>query len=92
MMARSFIDSSQFPKKMKGYKMKVKSPVMIDRMVEEVYEVDVEGKVVVATYTYYMGREASGQWKYDLTPCFEGLDEDEIFDLEEEFDQALMET
>ncbi len=71
--------------------MKIKNPTLIDKKLTEVYEVDVEGTKVIATYTYDMTNEQSGGWDYDLEPCYVGLDDDEIDELEEEFYQVLME-
>jgi hypothetical protein len=69
--------------------MKIKNPTLIYKRLQEVYEVDVEGTKVIATYTYDMDNEQSGGWDYDLEPCYVDLDDDEIDELEEEFCQAL---
>ena len=71
--------------------MKIKT-CLIDKIVKEIYEVDVEGTLVIATYCYEMENEQAGGWDYDLTPCYEGLDEDEISDLEDDFYEALCEA
>jgi len=72
--------------------MKIKNPTLIYKRLQEVYEVDVEGTKVIATYTYDMDNEQSGGWDYDLEPCFVDLEDDEIDDLEEEFYQALLDA
>jgi hypothetical protein len=72
--------------------MKIKNPTLIYKRLQEVYEVDVEGTKVIATYTYNMDNEQSGGWDYDLEPCFVDLEDDEIDDLEEEFYQALLDA
>lgn len=72
--------------------MKIKNPTLISKKLTEVYEVDVEGTKVIATYTYDMGNEQAGGWEYDLEPCFVDLEDDEIDDLEEEFYQALLDA
>jgi hypothetical protein len=71
--------------------MKIKNPTLIYKRLQEVYEVDVEGTKVIATYTYDMDNEQAGGWEYDLEPCYVDLDDDEIDELEEEFYQVLME-
>jgi hypothetical protein len=65
--------------------MKIKDPVLIEKQVRAIYEIDVEGVRIQATYAYTLEDEMNGGWDYDLSPCFEGLDDDEIEDLEEEF-------
>jgi hypothetical protein len=32
----------------------------------------------------------NGGWDYDLSPCYEGLNDDEILDLEEEFEIVIL--
>jgi hypothetical protein len=66
--------------------MKIKDPVLLYKQVVAVYEVDVEGKKINVNYSYDMDDEGKGGWEWDLTPCYEGLTEDEILDLEEEFE------
>ena len=58
--------------------MRIKNPTLISRKLTEVYEVDVDGTKVTATYTYDMDNEQSGGWVYDLEPCYVDLDEEEI--------------
>ena len=72
--------------------MRIKNPTLVDKKLTEVYEVDVEGTKVIATYTYDMGNEQAGGWDYDLEPCFVDLDDDEIAELEDEFYIALCEA
>jgi hypothetical protein len=74
---------------------KIKNPCLINttfHSYQKVYEVDVEGKKVIATYTYDGEEEHRSGWNYNLRPCYVGLDEDEIYDLEEEFYEMLCET
>ena len=70
--------------------MRIKDPTLIYKQVNAVYEVDVEGKKVVATYRYDMDNEQAGGWNYDLTPCYVDLTEEEIEDLEEEFADVIL--
>lgn len=72
--------------------MRIKNPTLIDKKLTEVYEVDVEGTKVIATYTYDMDNEQAGGWDYDLEPCYVDLDDDEIAELEDEFYIALCEA
>ena len=59
---------------------------------QKVYEVDVEGKKVIATYTYDGEYEERSVWEYDLTPCCVELDEDEVRELEDEFYEVLCQS
>ena len=73
---------------------KIKNPLLLStehRGYQKVYEVDVEGTKVLATYTYDGEYEERSGWDYDLTPCYVGLDEGEIRELEDEFYEALCE-
>lgn len=66
---------------------RVKEPVLISESVgsyQKVYEMDIEGKKIIATYTYDGEEEHRSGWEYDLSPCYVDLTEDEILDLEEE--------
>jgi hypothetical protein len=65
--------------------MKIKDPVLVSKTVNAVYIVDVEGKKVEVTYWYDLDDEGKGGWDYDLDPCYVGLTDEEIEDLEEEF-------
>jgi hypothetical protein len=69
--------------------MRIKDAVLIEKRVNEVYEVDVEGKKIIAVYEYDLDNEASSGWDFDLSPCYVDLDEEEIEDLEEEFYDVL---
>ncbi len=69
--------------------MRIKKPVLIEKRVSEVYEVDVEGTTIVAVYEYDLEQESTSGWQYDLSPCYVDLDEDEIEELEEEFQDIL---
>ena len=73
---------------------KIKNPTLIHSTYgsyRKVYEVDVEGTKILATYVYDGEEEHRSGWDYDLTPCYVGLDEDEIQELEDEFYEALCE-
>ena len=66
---------------------KIKEPLLISEEhsgYRKVYEIDIEGTKIIATYTYDGEYEERSGWEYDLTPCYVDLDEDEILDLEEE--------
>lgn len=66
---------------------RVKEPVLISESFgsyQKVYEMDIEGKKIIATYTYDGEEEHRSGWEYDLSPCYVDLTEDEILDLEEE--------
>jgi hypothetical protein len=70
--------------------MRIKDPVLVYKTVEAVYELDVEGKKIRATYAYDIGDEQAGGWSYDLEPCYVDLTEEEIEDLEEEFADVIL--
>ena len=73
---------------------KIKNPLLLSTEhygYQKVYEVDVEGTKVLATYTYDGEYEERSGWNYDLTPCYVGLDEDQIQELEDEFYEVLCE-
>jgi len=70
--------------------MKIKDPVLLSKKTVAVYEIDVDGSKVIATYSYDMDNEQAGGWDYDLEPLHEGLDDDEIDDLEEEFSEVIL--
>jgi hypothetical protein len=70
--------------------MRIKDPTLIYKQVNAVYEVDVEGKKIRATYSYDIGDEQAGGWSYDLTPCYVDLTEEEIQDLEDEFADVIL--
>jgi len=69
--------------------MKIKDPVLVSKQITSVYEVDVEGHKVEVSYWYNMDDEGKGGWDWDLSPCYEGLTEDEIQDLEIEFEEVI---
>ena len=74
---------------------RIKDPLLINQTFgsyQKVYEVDVEGKKVIATYTYDGEYEERSGWEYELTQCYVGLDEDEIQELEDEFYEALCQS
>ena len=74
---------------------KIKNPLLLNeeyRGYQKVYEIDVEGTKVIATYTYDSEEEHRSGWDYDLTPCYVGLTDDEICDLEDEFYEMLCQT
>ena len=65
--------------------MKIKNPVLIEKQVNAIYEFDVEGVKIEATYTNNGETDECNGWEYDLSPCHEGLTDDEIEELEDEF-------
>jgi hypothetical protein len=69
--------------------MKIKDPVLVSKTVNAVYIVDVEGKKIEVTYWYNADEEGKGGWDWDLNPCYIGLTEQEIEDLDEEFEAVL---
>lgn len=69
--------------------MKIKDPVLQSKQVVAVYEVDVDGTMVEVRYAYDMDEEGKGSWEYDLSECCEGLSEEEIDALEEEFEDVI---
>lgn len=69
--------------------MRIKKPVLLSKVTREVFEVDVEGTKVIAVYEYDLENEASSGWEYDLSPCFVDLDDDEVEELQEEFQDVL---
>lgn len=71
--------------------MRIKDPVLVAKQEKKVYEVDVEGTKVMATYEYDMDNEQASGWNYDLTPCCVDLTEDEVLELEDEFYEVLCE-
>jgi hypothetical protein len=72
--------------------MRIKDPTLISKTIHASYEVDVEGTKIYVEYRYDMDNEQAGGWKYDLSPCYVDLDEDEIRELEEEFASVILET
>ncbi len=71
--------------------MKIKNPVLVYKTVEAVYELDIEGTKVRVKYTYDVGDEQMGGWSYNLSPCYVGLNEDEIAELDNEVADILCE-
>lgn len=69
--------------------MRIKDPVLISKQVVAVYEVDVEGTKIEVFYSYDLDEEGKGRWDWDLSPCYEGLTEDEIEELDDEFEQVI---
>ena len=69
--------------------MRIKDPVLISKQVVAVYEVDVEGTKIEVFYSYNMDDEGKGGWDWDLSPCYEGLTDDEIQELDDEFEQVI---
>ena len=69
--------------------MRIKDPVLISKQVVAVYEVDVEGTKIEVFYSYDMDDEGKGGWDWDLSPCYEGLTDDEIQELDDEFEQVI---
>jgi hypothetical protein len=69
--------------------MRIKDPVLFKKTITAIYIVDVEGKKIEVTYWYDLDDEGKGGWDYDLTPCYVDLTEEEIEDLEEEFEIVI---
>jgi hypothetical protein len=69
--------------------MKIKDPVLVSKKVVAIYTVDVDGTNIEVVYSYDMDDEGKGGWDYDLEPLYEGLDEDEINELEDEFSEVI---
>lgn len=71
--------------------LKIKDPVLVYKTVNATWIVDVDGTKIEVTYWYNLDNEQSGGWDYDLTPCYENLTEEEIEDLEEQFEDVICE-
>jgi len=71
--------------------MKIKDPVLVSKQIVSVYEVDVEGKKIKVYYSYDMDDEGKGGWDWDLSPCYEGLNENQIQELDDEFEEVIAE-
>jgi len=69
--------------------MRIKDPVLVSKEVFTKYLVDVEGKKIEVTYWYSLDDEGKGGWDWDLSPCYEGLTEEEIRDLDDEFESVI---
>lgn len=69
--------------------MKIKEPVLLSKQQVAIYEVDVNGTMIQVTYAYDLDELGMGYWEYDLEPCYEGLSEEEIENLEEEFEEVI---
>jgi len=67
----------------------IKDPVLVSKEVIAVYEVDVGGVLIPVTYCYGDDAEGKGWWDYSLVPAYGSLDEDEIADLEEQFEDVI---
>jgi hypothetical protein len=71
--------------------MKIKNPVLVSKEIVSVYEVDVEGTKIPVFYSYSMDDEGKGGWDWDLSPCYEGLNENQIQELDYEFEEVISE-
>lgn len=69
--------------------MKIKDPVLVSKKVVAIYTIDVDGTNIEVVYSYDMDDEGKGGWDYDLEPLYEGLDEDEIDELEDQFSEVV---
>jgi hypothetical protein len=67
----------------------IKDPVLVSKTVNATWIVDVDGTKIEVVYWYNLDDEQSGGWDYDLTPCYENLTEEEIENLEEEFEMVI---
>ena len=72
--------------------MKIKDGVLVEKKVFAVFEFDVEGTKVEAVYSYEFPDEVRSGWEYDLSPCYVGLTDDEIDELEDEFAEVISNT
>jgi hypothetical protein len=70
--------------------MKIKEPILFGKQISAIYIVDVEGKKIEVNYYYDLNNEFGGGWEYDLEPCYVGLTDEEIEDLEEEFSDVVL--
>jgi len=68
--------------------MKIKDPKLVEELIYSIYEIDVEGTKVIVYYNNDPDSDSNG-WKYDLTPCYVDLTEEEIQDLEIEFEEVV---
>lgn len=69
--------------------MKIKDPVLVYKTVNATWIVDVGGTKIEVVYWYNLDEMHEGGWDYDLTPCYENLTDEEIEDLEEEFELVI---
>jgi hypothetical protein len=69
--------------------LKIKDPVLVAKNIVAIYNVDVGGTNIEVCYAYDMDEEGKGGWDYDLTPCYENLTDEEIEDLEEQFEDVI---
>ena len=69
--------------------MKIKDPVLVYKTVNATWIVDVDGTKIEVVYWYNLDEMQEGGWDYDLTSCYENLTEEEIEDLEEEFELVI---
>jgi hypothetical protein len=67
----------------------IKDPVLVAKNIVAIYSVDVDGTKIEVCYSYGMDEEGKGGWDYDLSPCYEGLNQEEIEDLEEQFEDVI---
>jgi len=76
---------------MLGGAMKIETPVLVSKQIVSVYEVKVGGKKIEVFYSYDMDDEGKGGWDWDLSPCYEGLNENQIQELDDEFEEVIAE-
>lgn len=69
--------------------MNIKEPVLVSKTVNAVFMVDVGGTKIEVVYWYDLDDEGKGGWDYDLSPCYENLTDEEIQDLEDEFELVI---
>ena len=71
--------------------MKIETPILVSKQIISVYEVKVGGKKIEVCYSYDMDDEGKGGWDWDLSPCYEGLNENQILELDDEFEEVISE-
>jgi hypothetical protein len=69
--------------------LKIKDPVLVAKNIVAIYSVDVDGTKIEVCYSYGMDEEGKGGWDYDLSPCYQNLTDEEIEDLEEQFEDVI---
>jgi hypothetical protein len=71
--------------------MKIKDPVLVSKQVVALYTVDVEGTQIEVRYAYDLDDEGKGFWEYNLDCFIDDLSDDEMEDLENEFEEVISE-
>lgn len=69
--------------------MRIKDPTLIEKRCTAEYEFDIDGVKVRAYYSYDSNNEVNGGWEYDLYECYEGMTDEEMQELDEEFESVI---